>query len=107
MSEEHVVVLTTTDSEDVAAELASGLVAAGLAACVQIGGPVRSLYRWEGEVKDEREWQLWIKTTYERLPEVNRHIEREHPYEVPEVLALPVLAGSEAYLDWVSEQTAR
>jgi periplasmic divalent cation tolerance protein len=105
MSDNHVVVITTTDSEDAAGTLARAIVAARLAACVQISSPIRSVYRWEGEVHDEREWQLWIKTAYDRVDELTDFVKDRHGYDVPEVLALPVLGGNTDYLAWITEQT--
>jgi periplasmic divalent cation tolerance protein len=105
MSDNHVVVITTTDSEDAAVTLARAVVAARLAACVQISGPIRSVYRWDGEVRDEREWQLWLKTAYDRVDELTEFVKARHGYDVPEVLALPVLGGNTDYLAWVTEQT--
>ncbi|TQM84731.1 periplasmic divalent cation tolerance protein [Saccharothrix saharensis] len=107
MSDNHVVVITTTDSEDAAGTLAKAIVEARLAACVQVSGPVRSVYRWDGEVHDDREWQLWIKTAYDRVDELTEFVEARHSYDVPEVLALPVLGGNADYLAWVTEQTRR
>ncbi|MBW4717645.1 divalent-cation tolerance protein CutA [Saccharothrix obliqua] len=105
MSDNHAVVITTTDSEAAADALARAVVDARLAACVQISAPVRSVYRWEGEVRSESEWQLWIKTAYDRLDELTGFIREHHTYDTPEVLALPVLAGSSDYLAWITEQT--
>ncbi|MER5264506.1 divalent-cation tolerance protein CutA [Actinosynnema sp. NPDC002837] len=105
MSDNHVVVITTTDSEDAAGALAKAIVGARLAACVQISGPVRSVYRWEGAVNDDREWQLWIKTAYDRVDELTEFVTARHTYDVPEVLALPVLGGNPDYLAWLTEET--
>ncbi|MFI9812125.1 divalent-cation tolerance protein CutA [Saccharothrix variisporea] len=105
MSDNHVVAITTTDSEDAAATLARALVEHRLAACVQISAPVRSIYRWDDAIQDDREWQLWIKTTYDRLDELTTFIQANHSYDTPEVIALPVLAGSPDYLTWITEQT--
>ncbi|MBB5954166.1 periplasmic divalent cation tolerance protein [Saccharothrix tamanrassetensis] len=105
MSDNHVVVITTTDSEAAAATLARAVVESGLAACVQVGAPVRSIYRWQGEVRDEPEWQLWIKTAYDRVDALTDFIKADHTYDTPEVLALPVLGGNPDYLAWITEQT--
>ena len=105
MSDNHVVVITTTDSEDAAGTLARAVVEARLAACVQVSGPIRSVYRWEGEVRDDREWQLWAKTAYDRVDELTEFVKAHHTYDVPEVLALPVLGGNTDYLAWITEQT--
>ena len=107
MSDNHVVVITTTDSEDAAGTLAKAIVQARLAACVQISSPVRSVYRWDGEVHDDREWQLWIKTAYDRVDELTEFVKAHHIYDVPEVLALPVLGGNPDYLAWITEETRR
>ncbi|WP_447002885.1 divalent-cation tolerance protein CutA [Saccharothrix isguenensis] len=105
MSDNHVVVITTTDSEDAAGTLARAIVEARLAACVQISSPIRSVYRWDGDVRDDREWQLWIKTAYDRVDELTEFVRARHTYDVPEVLALPVLGGNPDYLDWITSQT--
>ena len=97
------VVVTTTDSLDEAERLARGLVEARLAACVQIVGPVRSVFRWEGEVSVETEYQLVVKTA--RVPEVTAWIVGNHSYDVPEVIALPVTGGHETYLTWVVDES--
>ncbi|WP_433273103.1 divalent-cation tolerance protein CutA [Actinosynnema sp. CS-041913] len=105
MSDNHVVVITTTDSEDAAATLARAVVEARLAACVQISAPIRSVYRWDGRVQDDQEWQLWIKTAYDRVDELTDFVKANHSYDTPEVLALPVLGGNPDYLAWVTEET--
>lgn len=97
------VVLSTTDSAEEAERLARGLVEARLAACVQIVGPVRSVFRWEGEVAVEAEYQLVVKTA--RVPEVTDWIVGNHSYDVPEVVALPVTGGHETYLTWVVDES--
>ncbi|GAA1342621.1 divalent-cation tolerance protein CutA [Saccharothrix algeriensis] len=105
MDDNHVVVITTTDSEEAAAALARSVVEARLAACVQIGPPVRSVYRWDGALREDREWQLWIKTAYDRLDELTGFVRAAHSYDTPEVLALPVLGGDPDYLAWVTAET--
>ena len=101
---EHVQVLTTVDSEDGAQRLARGMVDERLAACVQVVGPIMSVYRWQGAVQVEREWQCLAKTTAERLEALVEHLRRHHPYELPEIVATPIVGGGEDYLRWVSEQ---
>ncbi|GAB2744652.1 divalent-cation tolerance protein CutA [Salinifilum aidingensis] len=96
--------MTTTDSEETAAELARGVVRAGLGACVQVV-PVRSFYVWDGEAQDDPEWQLQVKTSAKRLDDLVAHLRSEHNYDVPEIIALPVTGGSEDYLAWVDEET--
>ncbi len=101
---EAIAVVTTTEREEDAAAIARMLVEARLAACVQVLGPVTSTYRWQGKTETAREWQCWAKSRRELYDEIERAIRRIHPYEVPEILAIPVVAGSEAYLAWLSEQ---
>ncbi|MFF5334302.1 divalent-cation tolerance protein CutA [Streptomyces sp. NPDC013181] len=99
-------VLTTTDSEEKARELARGLVEARLAACVQISAPVTSVYRWQNAIEATEEWQLFCKTTAGRYEELEEHIREAHDYDTPEIIALPVLRGSAGYLGWVAAETA-
>jgi periplasmic divalent cation tolerance protein len=101
------VVLTTTDSADEAERLARVLVDARLAACVQIAGPVRSVFRWEGAVSAEPEWQLWLKTDASRVDDITARLVAEHTYDVPEVLVLPVVSGHGPYVTWVTSEVAR
>ncbi|MGX7824454.1 divalent-cation tolerance protein CutA [Actinokineospora sp. 24-640] len=100
-----VVVITTTGTADAAASLGRGLVERGLAACAQIVGPIRSIYRWDGNLHDDTEYQCVLKTTDDRVDAITAYLNEHHDYDVPEVIALPVVAGSPAYLDWVTEQT--
>ena len=102
---DHLVATTTSDSEAEAARLAAGLVDARLAACVQISAPIRSIYRWQGEVYDEQGWQLWIKTTVDRQDAIADWLREHHHYDVPELVFLPITAGLPRYLDWIAEET--
>ncbi|WP_229891135.1 divalent-cation tolerance protein CutA [Streptomyces mashuensis] len=97
--------MTTTDGEEHARHLAATAVERRLAACAQIDGPVTSVYRWEGEVRADQEWRVLYKTTADRCAALEAHVRAEHTYDVPEVIALPVTAGSDAYLAWVREET--
>ena len=96
-------VMTTVDSATAADALAAHLVEARLAACIQIV-PVRSVYRWDGEVKRDAEWLLLIKTTAP-FGEVEAALQAQHPYELPEIVQVPIDAGSADYLQWLREQT--
>ncbi|NRA96378.1 MAG: divalent-cation tolerance protein CutA [Planctomycetes bacterium] len=98
------VVLVTAPDEEVAAALARSVVEAGLAACVNRVSGVRSVYSWEGQLHDAAEVLLVMKTTAERLDALTSKVEEEHPYDCPEVIALPVVGGAAAYLDWVRGQ---
>jgi periplasmic divalent cation tolerance protein len=94
---------STIDSGEAAETLATALVDRHLAACVQILGPLTSVYRWEGELQRGEEFLLLAKVSEERLQEAIDAIEQLHPYDVPEVLAFKVEAGSQPYLDWVRQ----
>jgi len=94
--------ITTTDSRATARRIARALVDRRLAACVQIVGPIESTYRWQDRVETAREWLCLIKTTRARLREVIATLEVLHPYDTPEIVALPIDAGSRRYLDWLA-----
>ncbi|PSN13782.1 divalent-cation tolerance protein CutA [filamentous cyanobacterium CCT1] len=97
------IVLVTAGSEAEADRLARHLVDSRLAACVSVF-PVRSLYRWQGEVQSEAEWQLIVKTDLSQFEALSTAIAEHHSYEVPEVIALPIVAGLPAYLSWLQAQ---
>ncbi len=98
----QVVTLAANRSE--AEQIAARLIDDRLAACVQVTGPVRSTYRWQGRTEHSEEWQCVIKTTLARYPALEQAIRQLHSYEVPEILATPIVAGSAAYLAWLHEQ---
>ena len=98
-----VVVLSTFPDPDKAAEVARVVVGEGLAACVNLVETVRSIYRWQGELNDDREALAIMKTTDDRVDALIARVEALHPYDVPEVLALPVVAGYAPYLQWVTD----
>ena len=99
-------VLTTTDSGEEAARLVRSAVEARLAACGQVVGPVSSTYWWNGAVETATEWQCLLKTAAARLDDLRAHLESEHSYETPEVIATPIVGGSPAYLAWIATETA-
>lgn len=103
MAIDYVQVLTTVGSEQEAELLASSLVEAKLAACVQIGGPVRSRYRWQGAIEAASEWQCVVKTTTAAYPQVEAAIRSLHSYEQPEIIATPIVAGAAGYLTWIDD----
>jgi periplasmic divalent cation tolerance protein len=96
------VVLSTFPSADKAAEIARALVDAKLAACVNVLPAVRSIYRWQGAVSDDSEVLAIIKTTAERYDQMAAMLASLHPYEVPEIVALPIAAGHAPYLAWLA-----
>jgi len=97
---------STVDSSKEAEKIAAALVEKRLAACVQIVGPIRSTFRWEGRVQDAEEFLLFCKVPEERLEEATALIEELHSYDVPEVLAFEAAHGSRSYLEWVAAETA-
>jgi len=106
MTQDTMVVLTTCGSGEDASALARVLVERRLAACVNAVNGVVSTYRWQGEVQQDQETLLIIKTTAARLAAVEKTIRETSKYELPELIALPVQAGSTDYLDWVRESVA-
>ena len=102
---EYVQVVTTAERQEDARKIADLLIEKRLAACVQIVGPVTSVYRWQGKVESAQEWQCLIKTRHALFDDVAEAICKVHPYEVPEIIAVPIVAGSRDYLRWLEEQT--
>jgi len=102
---EGIAVLITTPNEDEAARIGRALVDEKLAACANIVKGVRSIYRWKGEVCDDQECLMVVKTVDERFEALERRVKELHSYDVPEIIALPILKGSEPYLNWVEENT--
>jgi len=105
--EEFVVVLVTAGSSEEAARIGRALVAERLAACANVVGPIRSIYRWQGAIEDAAEHLLLLKARARDVTVLEERVRALHSYEVPEVLALPIRAGSAAYLAWLAESTAR
>jgi len=100
--ERYVQTVTTTGNRADARRIARVLVDRRLAACVQILGPVESIYRWQGKVTTAREWLCLIKTTHARYRQLAAAIEALHPYDTPEIVAVPIATGSRRYLDWLA-----
>jgi periplasmic divalent cation tolerance protein len=96
-------VLTTASSLEEATSLAKSLVEARLAACVNCF-PVHSHYIWQGNLENSEEWQLIIKTDLNQFATIAEHIQSRHSYTVPELIAVPIVQGSPAYLNWMAEQ---
>ncbi len=105
MPEDYLIVLTTLPDEATAGQLARRLVEKKLAACVNIQGRMTSIYPWEGKIEQGTEHQLVIKTTARRYAELEACIKNNHPYRLPEILALPVGRGAADYLDWIEKCT--
>jgi periplasmic divalent cation tolerance protein len=101
---DKIIVLVTCGSRKEARKIARTLVGQRLAACVsEIGVPVASTYRWKGRVESAKEFLLLIKTSKRRFAAVRDAVRKLHGYQVPEIIALPIAAGSRGYLDWIAE----
>jgi periplasmic divalent cation tolerance protein len=102
---QYLQVQTTTDSRAEAVELGRAAVEARLAACAQVTGPVASTYWWEGGIERAEEWLVLLKTPADRFAELSAFLTERHSYDEPEIVALPIVAGSPSYLSWIQEET--
>jgi periplasmic divalent cation tolerance protein len=102
-----ILVMTNVPDLTVAAALAGHLVEQGLAACVNTLAPCTSIYHWQGKIESAQEIPLLIKTTQDRYIEVEAAICKLHPYELPEIIQVPVAGGLPAYLEWLSKEVSR
>ncbi|MBF9071878.1 divalent-cation tolerance protein CutA [Streptacidiphilus fuscans] len=102
---DYVLVLTTVPSADAAAKLSRSAVEAGFAASGQVSGPIETTYRHLGEVCEGTEWQIAFRAPQDRYPELEAHLIEQHPYDSPEVIALPIVAAPSAYLEWITRAT--
>ena len=100
---DKIVVIVTAASARECRKIAKHLVGARLAACVNVTQPIRSIYRWEGKIADEKEFLMLIKTTRELFPEIKTEISKIHSYHTPEIICLPIIDGSRNYLQWLSD----
>jgi periplasmic divalent cation tolerance protein len=100
---DKVVIMVTSASKKECRKIARHLVESKLAACVNITQHVESVYRWEGKITSDREFQLYIKSTRELFAEIKTAISKLHSYHTPEIICLPIIEGSRNYLQWVSD----
>jgi periplasmic divalent cation tolerance protein len=103
---DSIVIFVTAGSETEAETIAKALVEERLVACVNLLPPLRSIYRWEGKVADEQEWLMVMKTTTERFPAIEKRVQALHSYQVPEVIALSIVAGAGEYLRWLRDSVS-
>ncbi len=96
------VVLVTVPSQQEGEMIAQALIEAKLAACVSLSA-INSIYTWGGQVCNDQEWQMLIKTNLSVFPALSEKIQQLHPYEIPEIIALPIVAGSQSYLSWIGD----
>ncbi len=104
-SADPLLVITTVDDEKLAGQLAGELVEQRLAACVHILPAGTSVYLWQGRIEQSREYTLLIKTAAQRYTALQEWLVRNHPYDTPEIIALPIMAGLPDYLDWIRQCT--
>ena len=101
----YIQISTTTETKGQAQKIAQHLVDQKLAACVQISGPIESTYRWKGKVETAGEWLCLIKTRESLFSSVEAAIKKLHPYETPEIIAVPIIKGSAEYLKWLDDES--
>jgi periplasmic divalent cation tolerance protein len=102
---ENIVVFITASNEDEAARISRGLVDAGLAGCVNIVGNIRSIYRWQGKIENEAEVLMIAKTRRSLFTVLSEKVKELHSYSIPEIIAVPIVEGSEDYLNWLKGVT--
>ena len=107
MPDAAILVLTSLPDHESAKVLARSLVTGRLAACVNVGAPVESMYHWRGEIETAREVPVVIKTRQALYAAVEAAVVAAHPYELPEIIAVPVIHGLAGYLDWITSETAQ
>jgi periplasmic divalent cation tolerance protein len=107
MMHEYIQVMTTVEKREDADRMASIVVNMRVAACAQVVGPMRSTYWWKGKVEEVEEWLLMMKTRRDLFSLLEKEIKALHPYEVPEIIALPIVSGSESYLEWIQAETKK
>jgi periplasmic divalent cation tolerance protein len=101
---EYIQVLTTTETKETSEKIAETLVDKRMAGCVQIIGPITSIYRWKGKIEKAKERLCQIKTKRELYSEVEETILQMHTYEMPEIVSIPIIAGSKKYLQWLNSE---
>jgi periplasmic divalent cation tolerance protein len=101
----YIQVITTISARPRAEKIARALIDKRLAACVQIAGPIKSIYRWKGRIETAREWVCVIKTKSRLYKKVEIVIKRLHPYEIPEIIAMPITAANKDYLKWIKSNS--
>ena len=105
MNSKAIIIFCTCPDDSTARQLAESLVQEKLAACVNITAPITSVYRWQGKINSDSEAMLLIKSTEAAYPRLEKRLREQHPYELPEIIAVPVKTGLNDYLEWVEENT--
>ena len=102
---EYIVIFITTSNTEEAQKITNALVTKKLAACGNIVSPVHSIFQWKGELCKEEEALLILKSTTKNFQEIKAVVKKLHSYEIPEIIALPIIAGSQQYLQWIADET--
>jgi len=101
---DYIQVVTTTEIKEDAARIAKEMITKRLAACAQVLGPIQSTYRWKGDLESSEEWLCLMKSRKDLFPKIETAIKDIHPYEVPEIIVVPILTGHQPYLKWMEEE---
>ncbi len=104
METDYLLVITTTSSKEEAEIIADLMVSKRLAACVQVEGPLTSVYWWKGKPEKDQEWKCSFKTSQLKYSQLEQAIKENHSYDTPEIIALPIVMGSTEYLDWMKTE---
>ncbi|MEM2743616.1 MAG: divalent-cation tolerance protein CutA [Nitrososphaerota archaeon] len=104
MKEEYIQIFTTTEKREDAEKIAKSLIEKRLAGCIQIIGPISSIYWWKSKIETAQEWLCIIKSKRNLYEEIEKSIKEIHPYENPEIIAMPIILGSEDYLKWLDNE---
>lgn len=104
---DKILVISNLPDRDSATRLAELLISRGQAACVNVLAPCTSIYHWQGKTESAEEVPVFVKTTQEKYPDVERTIKAHHPYELPEIIQVPIAGGLPSYLEWISKETSR
>jgi len=107
MMDKYIQVFTTVEKREDAERIASTLVNKRVAVCAQIVGPIHSTYWWKGKVEHTGEWLCMMKTRKDLFSALEKEIKAIHPYDIPEIIALPIVAGSASYLEWIEAETKK
>ena len=104
---DKILVISNLPDRDSATRLAELLISRGQAACVNVLAPCTSIYHWQDKIESAEEIPVFVKTTREKYPDVERTIKAHHPYELPEIIQVPIAGGLPSYLEWISKETSR
>jgi len=101
---EYIQVITTTEKKEDAEKISTNIIEKRLAGCIQLSGPITSTYWWKGNIEKTEEWILFIKTRIDLYEELEKAIKEIHPYETPEIIAVPIVEGNKDYLEWLNNE---